>query len=270
MGEMNKIIFCAGGSDRAILWLDYAIKSIRKFTGNNIEIYVASDRKIQVDGAKVIDANPLIKRMGLDRIMSFRYHRGNCNPMILFRLAIPLLDEFKDDDKVLYIDADTEVIDSRFLSIFDYEFDYDILACNDYDDFSRRKMTKFMFDRDIVKCMRKNAKERMRRGLYANSGVMMFNLEHIRKLRPDYEKEMQTMLQLMVDKHLFWDQDIINIYFSIDFMGREYNYFPKSFKKGDKPYLLHYVASAKLEGNYPPPSERDPVIKVLDYEKERA
>lgn len=263
MGKVNKILFCINSNETARGWLRYAIDSVFNFYNRHepLIIYVASDTEFSYRGAKWIDARKHFHKLNLDIIRCRPYHSGMCSPMILFRLLIPMIDEFLDD-KVLYIDSDIEIVDSRFFDIFDLEFDSDVAGVCDYDSFCRKKMNLLSSLPSVFSMMRKNAKERVKSATYLNSGVLLFNVPHIISMRPKYSLEINHLLDLMIKHRLFWDQDIINIYFSATKIPTAYNMFPKRFKHGDSVFAVHYASKGKLEDlPYPPQKERNMVFE---------
>ncbi|MBE7064236.1 MAG: glycosyltransferase family 8 protein [Ruminococcaceae bacterium] len=148
------------------------------------------------------------------------------------------LDIFPDEDRAVWMDIDTVVMDS--LKPF-YEMDF--------------------ADNYVIACPGNNEKKHLERlgldtgGCYFNAGVILFNLK---KIRNDFEKNfLFDTYEKNEDKIWFSDQDVMNIAFAgkikrID--DRKYNYIVMSEQKIDwEKYrdikknvaVIHYVRHIK-------------------------
>lgn len=246
----NAVVYCCDSNGVARSWLEHSISSLRRF--GNYDVFVASPANLNIAGTTWISAGEYIKLFGLDRIMKLRYHRGSCDPMILFRLVLPVVSNLMNMDRFLYIDCDTEIL-SSIDEIFEIpEEDYDLAGVLDFANFRKKHCTKLVSisQSHVLSC--NNARYRLRRNLYVNSGVLMFYPKNIRT-RHSYVKKIDNLMDAMVGRKLFWDQDLINLGFKINLIDKKWNGLmdmkEKTIAYGSK--IAHFIGKDKLM-SYPP------------------
>lgn len=263
----KKLVLCIDSKPRTKIWADVAIRSILKHKPDSVDVYVVSDNPYRSSDIIWIDANPYIKKYRLDRISQCKYRKGeDASPMILFRIVLPLVNEFKDDEKIVYIDCDTEVIDKRFFSIFEERLNgCEIGAVMDA---PYVKWWRFFDNKEICSAMCKSSRERLLTGGYVNSGVMLISPKQIETNHPRYEQEISPLIDMSIRNSLFWDQDLINIYFSIAIISDSYNVSPERNTFVKDKFLIHYTGWCKMQDQYPPVKERESFICTTKRESE--
>lgn len=177
--------------------------------------------KLHVPGVDVLelDAN---KAMSLISILPERVQ-----PYFV-RMAIPMMDEFRKYDRIVWIDVDTDVVSDDFAEILDVETSDDGLAAvADIDQPSRMEYL-----------LRK--KPGFKGSAYVNSGVMVFDIFKIDK---DEWKDrvFPGLKRWMAEKFIWYDQDIFNITFDIRPIDGKFNVIWKS--NIEDACLVHYADS---------------------------
>ena len=144
------------------------------------------------------------------------------------RLAIPLMDLFKQYDRVIYLDVDVDIRSGMFAGILDeVTGDSGIAACADV---SQGKYHKYL----------KGHFPQWNATTYYNSGMVVFDLFKIN--REAWHNTLRTAIDYHSKNPLRWrDQDVINAYFDVREIGIKYNYLwcrGNIDKSGA--YLVHY------------------------------
>lgn len=144
------------------------------------------------------------------------------------RLAIPLMDDFRKYDIVVWVDADVDVISRSFSGIFDVETSDDGLAAaldrNQQDTISKIK----------------NYFPAWNKTRYFNSGVLVMDLH---KIDPqDWRRRVLNGIEVHNQKK-FWtkDQDILNGLFDIKEIDVRFNWVPSMAEVPGGPWLVHYT-----------------------------
>lgn len=267
---MNRaVVYTVDDNTECLLQMVASIRSVRKFIGG-IDIFILTNtpRSWMKDiyGAKIIDVSRLVRDYQLD-CTGIIWRNKPVSPMLLFRLLIPLVEELKGYDQVLYLDTDTEVWSEKFSQIFDVDPDmkFEAVAVRDpLKPGGTYKRIKFLKD--------KNPREQ---GMfsrwadllandheYVNSGVIVFNIP---RLVSGYEERIKKTIDCMIYlKPWYPDQDILNIYYRLKVLNdRRFNHWVGIV---DEVYLKHYVGNVrKRSEQYPPWSDLRP--KTLDSVK---
>lgn len=244
------IVYCCDSNGTAKPWLEYSLNSLRKF--GDYDVFVASPTNLCIPNTRWIPANEYIKEFKLDRIMKLRYHRGSCDPMILFRLVLPIVKELAEYDRFLYIDCDTEIM-APLDEVFEIpKADYDMAAVKDFGGFCKKHCPKLLPIASDHRLSCRNSRHRLAENLYINSGVIMFYPQNI-MVRHNFKAKVLNLLDVMIEKRLFWDQDLINIGFKINLIDRKWNGLmdreKHTIKRGVA--IAHFIGKAKLK-HYPP------------------
>ncbi len=267
---MNRaVVYTVDDNTECLLQMVASIRSVRKFIGD-IDIFILTNtpRSWMKDiyGAKIIDVSRLVRDYQLD-CTGIIWRNKPVSPMLLFRLLIPLVEELKGYDQVLYLDTDTEVWSEKFSQIFDVDLDmkFEAVAVRDpLKPSGTYKRIKFLKD--------KNPREQ---GMfsrwddllandheYVNSGVIVFNIP---RLVSGYEERIKKTIDCMIYlKPWYPDQDILNIYYRLKVLNdRRFNHWVGTV---DEVYLKHYVGNVRKKSKqYPPWSDLRP--KTLDSVK---
>ena len=126
------------------------------------------------------------------------------------RLAIPLMSEFKQYDKVVWVDVDTDVSSGKFAGIFDVETSEDGLAAAE--DVTQDKFLAYMKDRF----------PQYDKPKYFQCGVLVMDLRKIDKSQ--WKKKVKKGIKEHLKKPFRWvDQDLLNAYFSINPIDPRFN-----------------------------------------------
>lgn len=255
MKEEVPIVFCVDEWETAREWLKYAIERLREHLGNDVKVFVVStDNTDFGNGVKTIDASDFIKKYCLTVTENKVWHNRPASPMMMMRMFIPYMDEFKEFTKVLYMDVDTEIIDKRFGSILKQRMndDEDIIGVIDCANKPTmqyticRRCMRYLYHNGLHIGFADNYKA-LEKGLYINSGVMLMNLVAIRKrfCAPDFIAYLVAKAINNKRDDLF-DQDIINSVYRVRAIPSSFNTFSVSHKKGDPVFCLHHVSSDKI------------------------
>lgn len=149
----------------------------------------------------------------------------------VIRLAIPLMEQFRQYDRVIWMDCDIDLVADGFS---------DILECETSDDgFS---MVVHAFDKEMNDKLCNRAKTKFGsydKGVYFNAGVIVMDLKKV-----SVEK-MKAAISDLIDKKYEWlDQDTLNFHFDIKPIDPKFNFiygWNRHYPEGTKPCALHYV-----------------------------
>lgn len=213
------VVYSSDGRDSTRLRL--SAMSVKKALGPNVKFYILTELAAYPGFSDATLVNPMqaLKDLGFFSEGWRRTWPFSC----LFRLALPLLDEFKDVDRLLYLDTDTLVRSRAVDRLFNLESGgYEAYGAQDIE---RRQW-------DIEKAMQNNlpreAAAEMRRRLwkprtkdaqgYINSGVLVMFLETIRKNGLDwYRQRMKWFWEAVLQGRFgFPDQDFINLMMDVN------------------------------------------------------
>jgi hypothetical protein len=249
---MGRKIVCYASDGNDYARLEMSAWSVRKHFGDDVELVLLTEHywNPYVYGIKVINPSGALRDVG---IFPYGWNRGGSFAN-LYRLAIPLLDEFKDADRVLYLDTDTLVMspDAKGL-VFDSDLgEHEMRMVPDVDDW--RKKTPGLVDREVDEYAHSvmdpyfkewNTHDRD----YCNAGVTLFNLERIRANGLDWYRDRLRMfwnIELRGNFHSL-DQDFINVFMDVDTsLDGRLNVIENP--SGDnQPLIRHYAGAQKSE-----------------------
>lgn len=258
--EKINILYCVDSNENALHMMEHSIRSVKDTLGeDNVRIFVATSAPYKRSGITVIDANPYIEKYGLRRISQKRHYIwGNFPEMIAFRNLAPWIHELSFLDKILYLDNDTELIGTKILEVMKKDMTADIKAVFEHDNYCRTITDKILSDKTLLDNMSVETKKRLQNGDYFNAGIMVMNLEKMRKSHPDKGIWMSHMIELMCQ----WssesiDQDIINVLYDAAPLDESFNMMPDP-KVGclitpGAPEIIHYAGPSKYGiSEYPP------------------
>lgn len=138
---------------------------------------------------------------------------GNVNESELpafARLAIPLLDQFKKYERVVYIDVDTDIKSGQFLGILDVETSGDgLAACADAE---QQKRINYL----------KSYCPEWAHVQYVQSGVLVMDLDKIDS-KTWQQRVSEGLAMHAARPFLFKDQDVINVFFECALIDRRFN-----------------------------------------------
>ena len=145
------------------------------------------------------------------------------------RLAIPFMQKLCAYDKVVWLDADTDVVSSRFAGIFDAETSIDGLAAvRDISQEENKSHIRSIYpDYD--------------RSVYFNSGVLVMDLRKIDRSAWKKKVEKGISVFLSIKKPKYHDQDILNEFFEIKELDGAYNTLWMEVGKRHDAFLVHYA-----------------------------
>jgi hypothetical protein len=278
---MNKkaIAYAVDSSVECLLQLATSIKSVRRMSPDPIDIYICTDspRKWMegLYGARILDVGGLAKEYGLYGT-DLVWRKNDVPPMLLFRLLIPLVPELQQYDQVLYLDTDTEVWNPEFFKIFDIDRNCEIIGVRDSIGKSgaahrihtlRMKGGPDWKDREGITNRWDELIEK--RGKYANSGVLVFNMDKFRDMDAYSDRVKYVLDKVVTLKPYYSDQDAINVYYSVYVVDDRR--FDGWGRKVTDAYLRHYVGNERRKSaKYPladphrPSAELDSVGKNDD------
>jgi len=249
------IVYCSDGNDLELL--KASLYSAKKFVPD-AEVYVLSDSVSQLDipDAKLLDPTGILAELGF-----FPDRWGRKWPYAtLYRLAIPLMSEFADLGRVLYLDTDTLVKSEEAAELFSMDMGAsEILGTRDTVGNSSR----------IDACVRGDlCQEAMTAILnriwngrkisgqtYINAGVSVWNLAEIRKNDLDwYRQKLKWFWEAEIrGKFRYLDQDLVNaMMFTKTDMPCKFNAYASHTSSGpvygqtyDHVVIQHYVDNTK-------------------------
>ena len=268
MTKAKKVILCTDSNPQSRKWTDYAVDSLERYSQDTIKIYVISDSLYCHGNAHFIDINQYANKYRIKDLekKSTKYFDGKPFPYMTYaRLIIPLLKEFEDDDCVVYLDSDTEVVDSKFFSIFSIDAQgNDILGVVDKrSHFNRSKL--LLSTKDITETISLSKRNMLEHGEYINAGVLYISLKNIKAKHKRYWSEITNTLDIIQRNGLFNDQDTINVYFDIGLISEAFNSVYKQPTMCDSIYLYHYLGADKCGPDYPPVKAKE----ALDDERDK-
>lgn len=174
-----------------------------------------------VPDVPIIDVDPSAYDKLLENVSS--KHRAQ-----FARLFIPLLDAFRQYDRVVWIDSDTDVVSGEFASILEVETSDDGLAAAP--DINQSSFDEYIKSLDGNWC----------KPVYVNSAVLVFDLFKI-----DKEKWRSKILRGIsdnVEKNFrYIDQDIINLFFDVNPIDIRFNWiWRRGVDENRGAWLVHY------------------------------
>lgn len=260
----DAIVFCVNRDAQARTWLSHALKSLRAFLQDRVDVFVLSEDDTDFGfGSRTVNVQYVIRETGIS-ITSYRmWHGKYASPMMMMRLFIPYVEELEGHDRICYMDIDTEIVSDKFIGIFCTEigeFDDASLVMDSVNDSDRRenyskRVRKYLFHNGITSAFRR-CDERLRRCEYFNSGVMLMNLKFLRRHFDIGEIADYCKKAVMFSRSRFFDQDVINAVYDIRPMPSRFNTFHASHVKGEPVYCLHHVGREKID-RYPVLAKED-------------
>ena len=266
-GQTISVFYCVNGSPVARRWMEYSIASLRRLYGkaNGLEFFVASDEPYIAQGVKWIDARPYISQYGIAKISQVKKHGRTASPMQIFRLAAPLIKEFANKDRILYLDIDTEVVGCGLTGLLAKDFNADVMALVEHSGHGNTSTSIMLRDEELLGMMTSHTKARLRNGGYFNNGVMVMNLRRMRAAHPDWDKQLPRYIEMAVKHHrVVVDQDISNVVLDAIPLAPEFNVMPDTDVAIPKtpPVLIHYANTNKYKSQtYPPKGLKEKCIQ---------
>ena len=211
----NIVVYATDGNPADIENLRMSAFSMRKAMGGDVDMYLVTESGINpgIEGMCVV--NP---KEALDSVGFFPDKWNRPWPYaVLYRLAIPLMPEFSEFDRVLYIDTDTLVFNDDIKSMFSIDDEgFEIAGVKDIN--GKWGRIARMLDTEIDRKTRNDVMGRVwagrsvRNATYVNGGVLMMFLDNIRdngldwyrrRLESFWEAEKKGMVKYL-------DQDFVN------------------------------------------------------------
>ena len=163
-----------------------------------------------------------------DRLPDIPDSYAGWDKSIFMRLAIPLMDQFSGYDRVIWMDADVDIVSDKFAGITNVDTSQDGLAAAP----------------DIKQQMYTSRMRRMfagwRNRAYFNSGVLVMDLAKID--RDSWLKRISNGISRHLREGFRWpDQDILNGLFDIRMMDGRFNTIWRNVGQQVKPWLIHYT-----------------------------
>lgn len=174
------------------------------------------------------ELQPLCERINPDQNLSFE---------IYFRLFLPEL--LPEVNRILYLDSDI-IVQKNISNFYYFEFkNTEAVAILDIINVS-----------DMEVSLRKRLEENLEleNNMYVNSGVLLLNLENLRKSK---HLSLENIIKVVKEKHIIYhDQDIINVLlkdtlFRLSNFNYNTNIYRVNIKKIFEYPILHYVTSRK-------------------------
>lgn len=144
------------------------------------------------------------------------------------RLAIPLMDQFRKYDRVVWVDADVDVVSGMFAGILSLDTGSGGVAMSS--DICQGKYRKHM--EDVFGSFDKQ--------VYMNAGVVVMDLYKIDKSA--WKEKIDAGLKKYGENKFRWrDQDMLNAYFDVKEMNVRYNFlWNRRGIDSARPYAIHY------------------------------
>lgn len=248
--KTKALVYAVDDSTECLLQLVMSLKSVRRYSKEPIDAYILTNKPKSwmndLYGAKVVDVSQLVIDYGLDK-MELDWRGNPVPPMLLFRLLIPVVEELKGYDQVLYLDTDTEVWSSEFFDIFTKDNEgHEITAVKDSLSgagavvrTARVRDSKGTTWKDPPDIFNKWDAIAKREVAYVNSGVLVFDMP---KLINGYDKRIRYILNVVKTlKPYYSDQEALNVYFDIfAVVDRKFNGWRG---KSEGAFLRHYVGN---------------------------
>lgn len=241
------IVYASDGNDYERLRM--SVFSVRKFLGNQTKIILLTDsnKDLGVPDVLRIDPVPVLSAVG--------FHSNGWNRKwpfaTLFRMAIPLIPELEQYDRVLYLDTDILIRSSDAQRLADVNLTgMEALAVADCE--ARQWRIDHVMNEDLspeaVSVMTDRLWDpwKTRVHAYANAGVTLWNLDRIRQNGVDwYRQRLQWFWEAECrGRFRFLDQDFMNVMMETDTsLNKRFNWFG-----GDKDtncIIQHFVAGTK-------------------------
>lgn len=206
------VVYASDGRDYDRL--EMSIGSVRKYIGDDTRIILLTPSDPPaIHGIEVINPVPYMDDLGLHG----RGWNRHWPFATLYRLSIPIIEDLNKTERILYLDTDTLVRSRDARNLFTMSLDdYEIWSAFDIED--KHTRVKLVIDNDIPEHVKHVLRERIwdRRGTrirnYANAGVILMNLDQIRKNGIDwYRRRINLFWDIECNgKFGFLDQDFIN------------------------------------------------------------
>jgi lipopolysaccharide biosynthesis glycosyltransferase len=247
---MNTVVYCSDGND--LHMLAASLYSVKKFMPD-ATVYVLSDvvSPLDVPDVKIADPTAELSALGF-----FPDRWGRKWPYAtLYRLAIPLMQEFSGVDRVLYLDTDTLVKSGEVAELFAVDMGAnEVLGTRDTNGTYSRIETCVRCDlcQDaVVGVLTKiwNGR-RIPDQTYINAGVTVWNLARIRENGLDwYRQRLKWFWEAELrGRFRYLDQDFINSMMLVQTdMPAQFNAYmePSRHQVYDHPVVRHYVVDTK-------------------------
>lgn len=212
----KKHILCYASDGKDYDRLEMSAWSARKFLGDDVQIVVLTSHYFYpaIHGVKLITPIDYLREVG---IFPYGWNRPKYYSA-LHRLIIPLIKEFENVDRVVYLDNDTLIFSEEAKDIlFNSELpDYEVIGVPDVA--RLRSRTKNLINNEVNEYSKSKLREMWERTNkyntpYINAGAIIFNLKRIRENGIDWYKERLKMFwdHELSGKFHYIDQDFINV-----------------------------------------------------------
>jgi len=246
--EPKIIVYASDGRDADKLIMSAA--SARMYLGSNIKFYILTELEKYPGFQDATLVNPVnaLKEVGFFKETWNNKHWPFAS---IYRLALPLLEEFKDIDKILYLDTDTLIRSHTANHLFRIEANgFEAYGVQDIEDrqFDIEKLIKNGFSGGPRRELREKIwrkREKVTQG-YINSGVLLEFLSEIRKNGLDwYKNRLKWFSDLSISgKFTFPDQTFINVMMDVSpSLSVRFNRFGGDF--GTNCVIQHFVSNTK-------------------------
>lgn len=249
---MNKVVvYASDGND--INMLRASIFSVRKFLGDEVKIYVLSEELTDSDfnNVTVIDPHELLDSVGFHG----RHWNRKWPYPVLFRMMIPLSEEFQQYEKVLYLDTDTLVVSDKINELFELDAEgCEIVGSRDsFGTFDRIKKCIYKdlnneASAEILKSYIWN-NDKIENSIYVNAGVTVWCVKNILKNGLDfYKKRLKWFWDAELRKKFdFLDQDFINSMMKVyRIQHKNFNTFMNHAVNDPKSVVIkHFISGSK-------------------------
>jgi lipopolysaccharide biosynthesis glycosyltransferase len=241
------IVYASDGRDSDRLIMSAA--SARLALGDNVKFFILTelDKYPGFQGATLVNPMGALKSIGFFKDGWNRRWPFAC----LFRLAIPLLDEFAGYDRLLYLDTDTLVRSRAVDQLFTMQSGgFEAAGAQDIEcrQMDIEKHIKFSLSPEARSKMKKALWDRRAKAAngYINSGVLVEFLDEIRNNGIDwYKQRMKWFWEAITrGKFSFPDQDFINVMMDVaPVLSVRFNRFAGDF--GTNCIVQHFVGNTK-------------------------
>lgn len=251
------IVFTVDGKERARLWLNWALRSVRKYLSPGIRVFVLTDHPDDFGyGAITVDARPTIEKYRMNRVEALKFQNLPVNAMQIFRLALPVVPELLEFDKAVFLDCDLEIKSGEWEGIFDIDVDdYDVAAALDSlpgDGCLKEKAFQMMTWKAADKVLAAEARDRLLNGGYFCAGGMVMNLRRMRE-KYDYPELLSKLMDSMIeDRFPCLDQDALNLFCRAKIIPSKWHAWWKNREYDDPGWIFHHAGKVKYSGIYPP------------------
>ena len=241
------VVYSSDGRDAQRLRM--SIESARRFLGSRAKFFILTSLKEYpgVSNVTLVDPAPILNNLGF----SPEGWNRKWPYTTLYRLAVPLLEELKSVDKILYLDTDVLVRSTLANKLFELQsFGYEVCGVQDI------AQRQYDIENTMYNGLSIEAKTELKKWLwdkrvkvtqgYVNAGVVVEFLDEIRKNGEEwYIKRLKWFWEAVKNgKFKFLDQEFMNVMMDVNpSLSVRFNYFGGDFKTNCA--LQHFVGATK-------------------------